>query len=134
MPGGPWSDRKSDRRAAPIFSAHVRWGEHGAPVRFPPAFDTTEELSGRGGTGRKGWEGCLGDPTRSKGCVGISILIPSAKGAALLFSSTKRRTWSWVAPGLSSQEGAGEDWTALGNTSGDTLSRCPKRIMGISIR
>jgi hypothetical protein len=24
---------------APSFSAHVRWCEHGAPVRFPPAFD-----------------------------------------------------------------------------------------------
>jgi hypothetical protein len=26
----------------PAFSAHVRWGEHGAPVRFPPALVTTQ--------------------------------------------------------------------------------------------
>jgi hypothetical protein len=29
------TDFKSDCRAAPIISAHVRQGEHGAPVRFP---------------------------------------------------------------------------------------------------
>jgi hypothetical protein len=26
----------------PSFSAHVRRGEHGAPVRFPPTFPTTQ--------------------------------------------------------------------------------------------
>jgi hypothetical protein len=29
----------------PSFSAHVRWGEHGAPVRFPPAFASGRVVS-----------------------------------------------------------------------------------------
>jgi hypothetical protein len=29
--------RKAFVGLRPSFSAHVRWGEHGAPVRFPPA-------------------------------------------------------------------------------------------------
>ena len=54
-----WSSGKSDRRASPgfagrpAFSAYVRWGAHGAPVRFPPAFAVTRTPAGTA-------EGCPG--------------------------------------------------------------------------
>jgi hypothetical protein len=37
-----WSDDKSDRGAAPIIFDPCTLGEHGAPVRFPPALVTTQ--------------------------------------------------------------------------------------------
>jgi hypothetical protein len=45
MPAVPGRIEKAIVGLRPSFSAHVRWGEHGAPVRFPPAFARTEELS-----------------------------------------------------------------------------------------
>ena len=50
MPAVPGRIEKAIVGLRPSFSAHVRWGEHGAPVRFPLTFARTEALSGRCGT------------------------------------------------------------------------------------
>ena len=44
MPAVPGRIEKAIAGLRPSFSAHVRWGEHGAPVRFPPAFARTERV------------------------------------------------------------------------------------------